>query len=243
VLGALGGSNAANGVWLGGQIADEYTPSTCLDTWSSGRCVLGHQEFARWLSNDEDFASARTFGSFAPDTAQVFRNGAITPVPSGQPVSRGVLVAPSGGLSFPALTESHPALCKFRNVASDTSHQLAASLEFSLGAGMSIGFCTPKDSLGVCLEGSINFIGAALKPKLTYTHHLLTDAAGRKGRQSTLTFSLDLDLVLLSGGLDLKVVFGKWFSFTYNLFTFNGLKIPGGGTLLEEQWPMYQELR
>jgi hypothetical protein len=243
VLGALGTSAAANGVWLGGQVADAYSPSTCLDTWDSSRCVLNHEELGRWLSNDEDFAQAHTFGSFTVDGTQIFRNGAVKTVPSGKPVSRGVLVAPSGGLSFPPLSESHPALCKYRNVATDTSHQLSATLEFTLGAGITIGFCTPKDSLGVCLEGSINFIGAALKPKLTYTHHLLTDALGRKGRQSDLTFSVDLEMVLLSGGLDLKVVFGKWFSFSYNLFTYNGLHIPGGGTLIEQEWPMYQELQ
>ncbi len=141
------------------------------------------------------------------------------------------------------MSDRYAAVCKYQNTASGNTHALGVNVNLSLGAGVSLAFCVPKEEAGLCLEGSIKFVEVGLTPSMTYTHHAIKDARGRSGAQSKITFSLDWDLAILAGSIDVKVVFGKWFSFTYNLFSFPGLVLPVGGNLVKKEFSILQELQ
>ena len=106
-----------------------------------------------------------------------------------------------------------------------------------------IGICVPDDEVGVCLEGSFNIVEAKLKPSVAYIHYDLTTATGLKGAQSKIELSLDYELHLLSGAIDARLVLGPWFSFTYNIFTFNGLKLPLGGNITKREFPQREDFK
>lgn len=228
-------------VWVGGQLADEYTTPQCLQTWDTGRCASGHLTFMRWLSNDEDFAESKSFLPFTIDSTEIGYTPAIANISAAKPLARGVVMSTDNSLSSANMAESYQSVCKYRNAAQVTKHSLSGGLELSFGAGIAIAFCTPSEDFGVCLEGSVTIIGAKLLPNFVYTHHDIRDFGGRSARQSDLTFKLDWELVVLAGAIDVRVVIGKYFSFNYNLFSFSGFRLPVGGNLYEVKWPMYEE--
>ncbi len=233
------------GVWLGAQAANQYVNAQCLGAWDGTRCFSDHQTHLRWLSNDEDFATSRSFGAFTADSAEIAFDGTPSALPAisvERPTDKGVVLGRSG-LQLAPMTASYASVCRFRNTAEVTTHALSGGLEATFGAGLSVAFCTPSEKFGVCLEGGFNIINATLTPTLTYTHHDIKDKRGRTGRQSNLTFDLKWDLVLLSGSLDLRVVFWKYFSFSYNLLTFSGFSLGVGGELYKVEWPLYEELQ
>lgn len=237
---------AGQRVWLGGQIANEYSPSGCLNSWA-WPCVPGHRTSMRWLSTNDDFATNTGFGAFSLVDTEVFGAGktlSADGIASGKPTDKGVTVDDTGRLRAEALGQQYPSICRLVNTASSDSHELKGSVSVAAAAGISLGFCSPsaEAKIGVCIEGGINVIEAALTPSLTYTHHNLRDAAGRTGIQSSLSFKLDFEIKILSGSVDLKVMFFKWFNFKFNLFSFQGLKIPFD-TLAQKDWSLKEDFQ
>lgn len=233
-------------LWLGGQAANEFVKPGCVNGWAFAECYMNHLKYLRWLSNDEDFASSRSFGTFEPDTAEIFGSGysySTTVSLFSAPASEGVTMSSSKVVMPAATSERYPSVCKYKNTASVQSQKFSASLGLSFGAGFGVAFCTPSDEWGVCLEGSVTLVGVNLTPTLTYDLHHLTDRAGRKGWQSKVTFNLSWELRVLAGEVNVKVVFGPWFSFKYNLFEYSGLSTGIGGELASHETVHLKELQ
>ncbi len=245
--GFLRGKIASDKYWIGAQLAEEYTNPACRLIWLPGVCQQNHLTTMRWLADDEDFATSTSRGAFSFDASHVFQSTSAALTASGPstgtPVFSGVVLSSSGNLEARPLSESYPAICKLRNTASVTSHELKAALEIVGAAGFSLAFCTPSEEFGVCIEGSINVLEAKLIPSVTYTHNDFRDQAGRRGTQSNIKLSLDYEVSVLSGAVELKVVLGPWFTFTYNLFSFSGLKLPLGGNLTEKEFPQKEDFQ
>lgn len=226
-------------VWIGGQVADEYANQGCRLLWlGDWACRPNHVTSLRWLADDEDFATATGSAALTLDANHIYLPSSGAPtvgsIPTDKPGQRALTLNSNGLIEVRPMSESNASVCKFKNTASVDSHELKATLELVGAAGFSLAFCSPSEDFGVCLEGSFNVLEAKLLPSITYAHHDFKDAAGRKGSQSAVTFSVDWEVQILSGALELKVVLGKWFSFSYTLFAFSGVKL-GEGNLAKKE--------
>lgn len=239
--------SAGTKVWLGGQVADEYANPLCRVLWWPD-CMKAHVSTMRWLADDEDFATSTGLGTYALDSAHIFKPTGMTALsigtpPPGRPGNRAVTLSDTGLLEARSMSEQYAAVCKLRNSATVTSHEAKAALEIVGAAGFSLAFCTPGAEFGVCIEGSFNILETKLIPSVTYTHHDFKDKAGRKGAQSDIKLSLDFEAHILSGAIELKVVLGPWFSFVYNLFAFKGIELPIGGNITEKEFPQKEDFK
>ncbi|MDP1830395.1 MAG: hypothetical protein Q8L48_44450 [Archangium sp.] len=245
--GFLRGKISSGKYWIGAQLAEEYANPACRLVWLEGVCQQSHITTMRWLSGDDDFATSTGRGAFTLDTNHLYQptSSALTASApgSGRPQFSGVVLSSSGTLEARPLAESYPAICKLRNAATVTSHELKAALEIVGAAGFSLAFCTPSEEFGVCIEGSLNVLEAKLIPSVSYSHSDFQDQAGRRGTQSSIKLSLDYEVSVLSGAVELKVVLGPWFTFTYNLFSFSGLKLPLGGNITEKEFPQKEDFQ
>lgn len=248
VKAVLDASPSSRDLWLGAQVANEYLVPACERSWNPLVCAGGHRSYLRWLTNDENFATAVSFGSATFDTDEIkFPGAAPTPptVLNIRPVDQGVVLGRTGALSVAPMRDGRQSVCVYDDAASDDSHSFKAGLAIGAAAGVSLAFCTPSDEVGVCLEGSINLVSVGLTPNFSYTYHRLKDSAGRTSVRSNVRFAFDWELRILEGSIDVKVVLGI-FEFSYNLFSFDGLQIPksaAGGSFLETNWPTIEAFR
>lgn len=235
-------------IWLGSQIGDEYAKPQCMSTWSSSLCAPEHITVARWLTTDEDFATATAMGAATLNSAYIFFPGTAqttVSVPAGKPERRAVALTRGGTIDIRSINDPLPSVCVYEPATEDQSHTFRAAIPIGLAAGIGVAFCTPTDEAGVCLAGSVNLVGVALTPNFNYTYHRLTNAAGQKATRSNVNFSFDWELRILEGAIDVKLVLGP-FELSYNLFQFDGLKIPAsiaGGKFVDLNFPSIEAFK
>ena len=232
--------DGASEAWLGAQVANEYPNPQCLSAWRDADCGTAHLTRHRWLSNDEDFATGTGFATATYDPAQVFSvSGAGLAVTSGQPTERGVALQANGTLASAGMGEDKKSVCVYEDAVSDRSHSVKAEIKLGAAAGFTLAFCTPSDEAGLCLEGSVNLVSAAITPSVEYTYHRLKDTQARTAVRSNVKLAVDWEFKILEGSIDVKLVFGP-FALKYNLVTYNGIKLDkdvAGGTLVERNYP------
>lgn len=242
--------------WIGGQVANEYMKN-CADlaaaqtlvsqTVFARQCMSQHKTHLRWLSNDENFASRTATGNYVanlteiqPGTPALTLRGTSLELPR----ERGVSLTSTGEVNTPEMTRVLPYVCK----APDSNYAVKNEAEFKIvlaaGAGMKLAFCTPTADMGVCIEGSLNFIEATLEPKIVYTHIGVGDSAGGSYiSRSNIKLGMEFGLTALNGRVDAKIVFqvGVFdFEWKYNIVEFTGFKIPTGDPI-EKEFPLTGE--
>ncbi len=242
--------------WIGAQVANEYmkncadlaaTPNLISQTVFASRCMTQHKTHLRWLSNDADFATRAATGNYVADLTEI-QPGTTALTLRGSslelPKERGVSLSSTGEVSTPEMTRTLPYVCK----APDSNYAVKNEAEFKIvlaaGAGMKLAFCTPSADMGVCIEGSLNFIEATLEPKIVYTHIGVGDSTGGSYvSRSNIKLGLEFGLSALSGSVDAKIVFSVGifdFELKYNIVEFTGFKIPTGDPI-EKEFPLTGE--
>ena len=142
------------------------------------------------------------------------------------------------------MTTSLPYVCK----APDSNYAVKNEAQFKIvlaaAAGMKLAFCTPSSDMGVCIEGSLNFIEATLEPSIPYSHVGVGDSTGGTYiSRSNIKLGMEFGLTALNGSVDAKVVFSVGifdFELKYNIVEFSGLKIPTGDPI-EKEFPLTGE--
>ncbi len=242
--------------WIGAQVANEYmkgcadlarSPSLTSQAAFRGACTSQHKTHLRWLSNDEDFATRTANGNFVADLTQIQPGTpslTLRGVALELPKERGVSLSSTGNVETPEMTTALPYVCKSPDVNYATKNEAQFKIVLAAGAGMKLAFCTPSADMGVCIEGSLNFIEATLEPSITYTHIGVGDSTGSTYvTRSNIKLSLETGMTALNGSVDAKVVFSVGifdFEFKYNILEFSGFKIPTGDPV-EKEFPLTGE--
>lgn len=233
--------------WLGAQVANRYAENDCQTNFVSARCILNHTQSMRWLSNDEDFAFSKAFGDFT-----LVNDGGIYLPPAGYavgrsstPVNSGVILATGDALRAPLADESFRSVCALQNATKGFSQRFQLNTNIGAAAGMLLSFCTPSRMAGVCLEGRMNFIEVKVNPFLAYTAHALTDRLNRIAIRSAVSFGLDVDLKLLTGKIDFLIKFWDFYTYRYNLVSFDGIQqfFARPGTTVEKIIPLKDDFQ
>lgn len=236
--------------WIGAQVANEYmrncadlarvaTPASQAAFRAS--CMSQHKTHLRWLSNDEDFATRTGSAPFVADLTEIEPGTpALTLLgdPLELPKERGVSLKSNGEVATPEMSTALPYVCKSPDLNYATKNEAQFKIVLAAAAGMKLAFCTPTADMGVCIEGSLNFIEATLEPSITYTHIGIGDSTGGTYvSRSNIKLALEFGLTALNGAVDAKVVFSVGifdFELKYNIVEFTGFKIPTGDPIEKE---------
>ncbi|MDP2274327.1 MAG: hypothetical protein Q8N23_04510 [Archangium sp.] len=230
---------ATTEAWVGAQVGNEYRPNTdCLTTWSSAVCANGHATYMRWLSDGTNFLKASTFGPFQSIAAPTTLDGtSVTAavLATQRPVASGVTLKGTefGSRSIDAL---YPSVCVRPRITTGSSHELKLAMKLGFAAGFGVEFCTPSaDSpFALCLGGSVNIIEASLLPSIAFTYTRVKDNAGRTAVNSSMVRSVDWEVKILTGSIEVKVV-TPFTDFSYALISFGGFSVAGGNLANDER--------
>jgi hypothetical protein len=223
------------------------TPNSATQAVFRQACMGQHKTSLRWLSSDEDFATRVGNGNFVADLTEIEPGTpalTLRGVALELPRERGVSLTASGEINTPEMNVALPYVCKSPDSNYAVKNEAQFKIVLAAAAGMKLAFCTPSADMGVCVEGSLNFIEATLEPSITYTHVGVGDSTGSSYiSRSNIKLALEFGLTALNGSVDAKIVFSVGifdFEFKYNIVEFSGFKIPTGDPI-EKEYPLTGE--
>ncbi|MCB9656938.1 MAG: hypothetical protein H6726_04740 [Sandaracinaceae bacterium] len=223
---AANAAGASQQYWVGAQLAYGHPNLACLGpAYSAAHCASQMRTSFRWLSNDQEFATATGTGGA---TISAAHTAATSPAFGIGPSASGLLYSPSSQtMSVASADTVRPYACAYPHADSEVFLKWSLALNLSAGAGISMAFCTPTEEFGICLRGQLNFVSIALTPTLSQTNRLLFRGTTAFGLHSNLRREVPWSLTLLEGGLQIEVNV-YFFSFSYPLVTFNGFRVASG---------------
>ncbi len=235
-------AEATNTFWVGGQIANEFSPSACRDAWSAATCTPNHKSHYRWLSNDDEFGTSTGSGAGAVSATLISTTNwsSISLMPR-VPSRGGVTVNQAGEVRTKDQSSTLPSVCLYDPATSDLGLKITTEVDLGVAAGIGVEWCWPNDEVGLCLAGNLNLVSFGIKPSLTYSLHLLKDAQNRKSRRENLNVNVKWHVTLLEGSVEAKVK-AFIFEFSYTLYEFGGF-IADEGTLYDYNHPTVEAFR
>ena len=200
--------------WIGGQAGFEYTEDRCSNPTyfnaNSSTCFNGSETTIRWVDDDSNVvARGRGSGNLTYTTpATIFGgNGATLRTPMPTP-SAMIYTAATGDIGLAAANTLRPSICQFEPATS--IFFIKPTIKVSLGAAVGVGlsFCSPNDEIGICLAGTVNFLGLSIEPTFSYAETWLKDVNGSVFRRTQyIDFSIPWSIKLLEASLSAEIRF------------------------------------
>lgn len=154
-------------VWLGGQVAFQYADASCseaADAAAKSTCATNATLRYKWLSDDRTFAtsaSGLSTPTIASDASFLSGYSSLAKLTSGGGLAEAAGVkyeTSSARLKAQDNAVIWKGVCEFEPATKESYLSFGGGIELGAAAGVKIGFCTPSEDIGICLEASIAFI-------------------------------------------------------------------------------------
>lgn len=234
--------NTTQRYWVGGQLGYQHRNEQCKSNFLASQCLDGSKTSFRWLSTNDEFARG-VGGNNAALASGMSHNVSPSSVLNTQiPRRAGVAFEGSTNKLYPTdMGTELPFACRYEHVDDTSFFKWGLSLNVGAAAGLGMSFCVPTDDPGICLLGSLNFIGANLSLAYTNQYFWLERGGVTYGRRGNTNLSVPWSVNILSGSIDVAVNF--WFvSFSWQLIGFSGFQL-AGGKLVDLNTPSFVDYR
>ncbi|MBX3186538.1 MAG: hypothetical protein KF819_05970 [Labilithrix sp.] len=220
-------AQAGQNHWTGGQLNYSFSDVTCARNQSSQACKNASTTKFAWLGSNKEFGSiSGTAGNAVLDPANtkitVAENGLTTQVPIDSGVA---FTGTTKAMTSQPQSSAFPPICEFLGAAKTEYQEWTLGLAVGAGAGVALGFCTPSSEIGICLEGSFNFVDVSIQPQFGHRAWTLYDGAGyRYGRIGSTFVDVPFNLSLMTGQVALIANF-LFFSTSWTIAQYDGVKM------------------
>jgi hypothetical protein len=247
----LEAANGNSAYWIGGQVDYQYPDLACAQYPQGYGCADQVRYQYRWLSSDREFALSEPlpipnypfaaplyfgYGNIDPSFEPLFKQEFNPPYPAPGGLA---VFGQQQVLTLPQST-SLPAVCELQPAVSARYLSTSFSVPIGAGAGLSLSWCWPSAEIGLCLQGSLNFVTIQMTPTMTSTSTSLLDGSKNViGTRGDTNVSIPWDLDLLGGEIDAIANF-FFFTLNYPLWSYPPF-VAASGTLANYDWPSQED--
>ncbi|MBX3204528.1 MAG: hypothetical protein KF764_05635 [Labilithrix sp.] len=226
--GILGVASAAQNYWTGGQLNYSFSDVTCARNPSSQACKNASTTKFAWLASNKEFGSLAGTGGNAVLNASSKIPPAENGLTTNVPIDSGVVLhgATRAATTQPQASAFAP-ICEYTGAAKTEYEEWTVGLAVGAAAGATLGFCTPSAEIGICLQGTLNFVDVSIEPQFGHRAWTLYDGSGRRFQRYGSTFvDTPFSLAIMSGQVAIVANF-LFFSTSWTLSQYNGIKLLG----------------